>query len=196
MRGILLAAVGAALALAGCGSSSKSSSSSSSAGGTSATSTTTSGKGSSSHSRKHSKAGGSQSGKAPAIPGQAHGKPTKATVRFIAPKPGSVVSGHFVAVVDLRRFELDVAGIGKSNKPGHGHLEFSLDGGKLDTTAHTGLAAQLAARHGGKGRFSISASTKITYDGIPPGRHTLVVLVVENDGSPLAASDSTTFTVR
>jgi hypothetical protein len=100
------------------------------------------------------------------------------------------------ATVDLTNFQIDAADVGKGNIAGKGHLHFSLDGGKYDHAKYSGANGKLAEQLGTDGQYSPSTTPTITYKGLPPGEHTLKVDLVNNDHSPIGASDSVTFTVR
>ncbi len=120
-----------------------------------------------------------------------------ANVSFTAPAEGATVKGSTVyARVDLKGFAIDAKDVGKKNVPGKGHLHFSLDGGKFDHPKYSGANGQLAVKLGVDGMYSPSTEPKITYSGLPKGKHTLEVDLANNDHSPTGASATTTFVVQ
>ena len=106
-------------------------------------------------------------------------------VRFIAPTSNQTIKGNTVAArVALSGFRLDPKDVGKANKPGQGHLHFSMDGGRYDTPKYSGANGQLAVKLGVDGKYSPAVAPNIVYKGIPAGAHTLRVDLVNNDHSP------------
>jgi hypothetical protein len=120
----------------------------------------------------------------------------KVGVAFKKPKPNSKVGSKFTAVVTLSNFKLDPKDVGKKPALGKGHLHFSLDGGKYDFPKYSGANGQLAKKLGTTGKYSPSVMPKITYKGIPKGKHTLKVELANNDHSPAGASATDTITVK
>ena len=123
-------------------------------------------------------------------------KGPKIGVAFKKPKPNSKVGSKFTAVVKLANFKLDPKDVGKKPQLGKGHLHFSLDGGKFDFPKYSGANGKLAKKLGVTGKYSPSVEPKITYKGIPKGKHTLKVELANNDHSPAGASATDTFTVK
>jgi hypothetical protein len=120
-----------------------------------------------------------------------------ATVRFLAPRAGSTVTGSTVRVrVRVTGFTLDPGDVGKPARQGFGHLHFSLDGGRYDTPRYSGANGVQAAKLGVQGKYSPSVTPTITYRRVRPGRHTLVVYLANNDHSLTGVSARITFTVR
>jgi hypothetical protein len=117
------------------------------------------------------------------------------TVSFTEPSDGSTVGSKVSAEVELEGFELDPDAVGMAAEDGHGHLHFSLDGGRFDTAKYSGPNGELAEELGVDGQYSPSVEPSITYSNLPAGEHTLVVELAENDHSDVGISDETTFTV-
>jgi hypothetical protein len=124
------------------------------------------------------------------------GSSDEPSVTFTSPMDGATESGTVTASVDLTNFELDAADVGKENVDGRGHLHFSLDDGKFDHPKYSGANGQLAVQLGVDGQYSPSTEPGITYKGVPPGKHTLSVDLVNNDHSETGVSQSVTFTVE
>ena len=128
-----------------------------------------------------------------AVPALGAGKPA---VRFVKPVTGWS-GGSTVAVrVALTNFTLDPKHVGLESVPNHGHLHFQMDGGKYDFARYSGANGKLAAKLGIAGTYSPAVTPTITYRHLPKGRHTLAVLLANNDHSPVGAQAKVTFTVR
>ena len=128
------------------------------------------------------------------VPQQAKGP--KIGVAFKKPKPNSKVGSKFTAVVTLSNFKIDAKDVGKMKMAGHGHLHFSLDGGKFDFPKYSGPNGKLAKKLGVTGKYSPSVKPQITYKKIPKGKHTIKVELANNDHSPAGATATDTFTVK
>ena len=118
------------------------------------------------------------------------------SVSFVDPVDGSTTGDTVTAHVELQGFQIDAADVGKASKEGEGHLHFSLDDGKFDTPKYSGANGKLAVQLGVDGMYSPSTEPQITYKGLPPGEHTLVVNLANNDHSDTGVSATTTFTVQ
>ena len=109
-------------------------------------------------------------------------------------------SGKSVVVrISTAYFTIDSKNVGKSPKAGKGHEHFSLDGGKYDFPKYSGANGKLAKQLGVQGMYSPSVNNKVTYTGLPKGKHTIVVHLVKNNHSNYANKAATrklTFTVR
>ncbi|HEV2061002.1 MAG TPA: hypothetical protein VGR11_16750 [Solirubrobacteraceae bacterium] len=101
----------------------------------------------------------------------------------------------FTADVALSNVELDAKAVGKQAEAGHGHLHFELDGGKYDTSKHSGANGKLAEQLGTDGKYSPSVAPTITYENLPKGKHVLKVYVANNDHSESGAVATRTITV-
>jgi hypothetical protein len=117
-------------------------------------------------------------------------------VKIKMPKPNSTVGTTFKAKVKLKKFKIDAAAVGKANQKNRGHLHFSLDNGKYDFPKFSGANGVLAQKLGVQGKYSPSTKPTITYSHIPPGRHTLVVYLANNDHSNTGVQAKVSFTVR
>jgi hypothetical protein len=117
------------------------------------------------------------------------------SVSFVSPMDGTTVGHTITAKVDVSGFEIDADHVGEANESGHGHLHFSLDGGKYDYPKYSGANGDLAKQLGVEGMYSPSVKPAITYTGIPAGEHTLAVELANNDHSDTGVSASTTFEV-
>ncbi len=121
----------------------------------------------------------------------------KIGVAFVKPKPNSTAKGGKVtATVKLTNFKLDPQDVGKAPKPGKGHLHFTMDGGKFDFPKYSGANGKLAKKLGVEGKYSPSVAPKISYKGLPKGKHTLKVELANNDHSPAGATATDSFTVQ
>ena len=117
-------------------------------------------------------------------------------VTFTSPGDGDSIGSKFTAKIDASGFELDAKQVGKKAVDGRGHLHFSLDGGKFDSAKYSGANGKLAEQLGTDGKYSPSVTPEITYEGIPAGKHTLVVDLANNDHSDTGDKAKVTFTVE
>ena len=101
-----------------------------------------------------------------------------------------------VITAALMHFKIDAKDVGKANKAGMGHLHFQVDGGKYDYEKYSGPNGALAAKLGIAGKYSPSVTTSVTYKGLPKGKHTARVFVVNNDHSNTGSSAKLVFTVK
>ena len=101
-----------------------------------------------------------------------------------------------VLTAKLTHFKIDAKDVGKANKAGMGHLHFQVDGGKYDYAKYSGANGALAAKLGIAGKYSPSVTPSVTYAGLPKGKHTAVIFVVNNDHSNTGSSAKLVFTVK
>ena len=101
-----------------------------------------------------------------------------------------------VVTAKLADFAIDAKNVGKVNMDGMGHLHFSLDGGKYDYEKYSGANGALAAKLGIAGKYSPSVTPSVTYTGLPKGKHTAMVFIVNNDHSNTGSSAKLVFTVK
>ena len=101
-----------------------------------------------------------------------------------------------VLTAKLTDFKIDAKAVGKANKAGMGHLHFSVDGGKYDYAKYSGANGALAAKLGIAGKYSPSVTPSVTYAGLPKGKHTARVFIVNNDHSNTGSSAKLVFTVK
>jgi hypothetical protein len=120
----------------------------------------------------------------------------KIGVAFAKPKPKAAVGKNVVAVVKLKNFKLDPKDVGKAPAPGKGHLHFTMDGGKFDYPKYSGANGKLAKKLGVTGKYSPSVTPKITYKGLPKGKHKLKVALANNDHSNAGPSATVSFRVK
>jgi hypothetical protein len=108
--------------------------------------------------------------------------------------------GNKVTVkIATKNFTIDTKNVGKTHKAGRGHEHFSMDGGKFDFPKYSGANGKLARQLGVQGKYSPSVNNRVTYSGLPKGRHTVVVHLVRNTHANYAnrgATKKLTFTVR
>jgi hypothetical protein len=124
-------------------------------------------------------------------------KAPKIGVSFVKPKPNSAAKGGKVtATVKVKNFKLDPKAVGKPPQPGHGHLHFSMDGGKFDFPKYSGPNGKLAKKLGVTGKYSPSVTPSITYKGLPKGKHTISVQLANNDHSNAGGAAQVSFTVK
>ena len=134
------------------------------------------------------------SGKSKPVPRKLKGP--KIAVALKTPKPNSKQGKNVTATVKLTNFKLDPKDVGKAPKPGKGHLHFTMDGGKFDQPKYSGANGKLAKKLGVNGKYSPSVAPKITYKGLPKGKHSLKVALANNDHSNAGATASVSFTVK
>ena len=118
------------------------------------------------------------------------------SVEFVAPTGEDPVGGTITAVVAIEGFEIDPEAPGDPNQDGTGHLRFTMDRGQFDFPEFSGANGRLARKLGVDGQYSPATGPRITYRGLPPGEHRLIVDLVNNDYSPTEVSDKLAFTVE
>ncbi|HEY1537841.1 MAG TPA: hypothetical protein VGF63_00480 [Solirubrobacteraceae bacterium] len=104
-----------------------------------------------------------------------------------------------IVTVATKYFKIDAKDVGKANKAGKGHEHFAMDKGKYDYPKYSGANGKLAVKLGVQGKYSPSVTNKVTYTGLPKGKHTVTVYLVHNDHSNYAnasAHKTITFTVK
>jgi hypothetical protein len=131
-----------------------------------------------------------------AIPAAASAGYVTSDVKFVTPKRGATTKSKVTFTVKLRNFKLDANDVGKMKKPNMGHLHFSMDKGKYDHPKYSGANGRLALMLGTAGKYSPAVTPTITYANLPKGKHTLVVMLANNDHSPAGPKASITFTVK
>jgi len=107
--------------------------------------------------------------------------------------------GNKVTVsIKTANFQIDGSNVGKKNAKNRGHQHFSMDGGKFDFAKFSGANGKLAQKLGVQGKYSPSVNNKVTYTGLPKGKHKVTVFLVKNDHSNYGgkATKSLSFTVR
>jgi hypothetical protein len=119
-----------------------------------------------------------------------------ARISFLHPIQGSTVAQSVRVKVAVTSFKLDPTNLDKAPENGHGALLFTMDGGRFDTPRHAGANGRLAVRLGIAGKYSPAVRPEITYKGLPPGRHTLVAALVNNDLSRTGVRARVVFSVR
>jgi hypothetical protein len=106
-------------------------------------------------------------------------------------------SGNKVTVtVKTKNFTIDSKDVGKTPKAGKGHEHFQMDGGKYDYPKYSGANGKLAQQLGVQGKYSPSVTNKVTYTGLPNGKHKVTVYLAKNDHSNYGAKKTITFTVK
>jgi hypothetical protein len=117
-------------------------------------------------------------------------------VSFVTPKTGATTPSTVTAKVKLVHFRLSAKDVGKKPKAGEGHLHFAMDNGKFDHPKYSGANGKLAVMLGIAGKYSPAVTPSITYANLPKGKHTLVVMLANNDHSPQGAKASISFRVK
>ena len=123
----------------------------------------------------------------------AAGGPTVSSVK--AKQSGSAVT----VTVKTTNFTIDAKDVGKTPKAGTGHEHFQMDGGKYDFPKYSGANGTLAVKLGVQGKYSPSVTNKVTYKGLPKGKHKVTVFLVKNNHanySNSGAKKTITFTVK
>lgn len=106
-------------------------------------------------------------------------------------------SGKKVTVtVKTKNFTVDAKDVGKAPMAGKGHEHFQMDGGKYDYPKYSGANGKLAQKLGVQGRYSPTVNNKVTYTGLPKGKHKVTVFLAKNDHSNYGAKKTITFTVK
>src|SRR5215211_5305457 len=96
-------------------------------------------------------------------------------------------NGSAVTVtVKTRGFMLDPDHVGMTPMAGHGHEHFQMDGGKYDFPKYSGANGRLAKQLGVQGKYSPSVTNKVTYKGLPKGKHTVTVFLARNNHASYA----------
>jgi hypothetical protein len=128
-----------------------------------------------------------------AIPAAAAGGPTVSSLK-------AKQSGNKVTVtVATKNFKIDAKDVGKTPKSGKGHEHFAMDGGKYDFPKYSGANGKLAVQLGVQGKYSPSVTNKVTYTGLPKGKHKVTVFLVRNSHANYGnagAKKTITFTVK
>jgi hypothetical protein len=105
----------------------------------------------------------------------AAGSPTITSLK--AKQSGKTV----VVTVKTKNFTIDAKDVGKKPIAGKGHEHFSMDKGKYDYPKYSGANGKLAQQLGTQGKYSPSVNNKVTYTGLPAGKHTVTVFLVRNN---------------
>jgi hypothetical protein len=142
---------------------------------------------------RHSPDAGRRAGSASANP---HFGAPGAKLEIVSPRRDASQSPPVRVAVRVTGFRLDAKHLGQAPKRSSGHLHFRMDGGRYDRPRYSGRNAALAARLGVGGRYSVATATTVTYKRLPPGRHTLVVTLANNDLSETGVRTRTVVTVR
>lgn len=127
-----------------------------------------------------------------AVPAASAGMSDGAKVSLAAEQMGNKV----VLTGALSSFKIDAKNVGKANMTDRGHLHFSVDGGKFDYEKYSGANGALAAKLGIAGKYSPSVTPSVTYTGLPKGKHTAAVFIVNNDHSNTGTSATLVFMVK
>ena len=106
------------------------------------------------------------------------------------------MGNKIVLTAKLADFTIDAKNVGKANMAGMGHLHFQMDGGKYDYEKYSGANGALAAKLGIAGKYSPSVTPSVTYTGLPKGKHTAIVFIVNNDHSNTGAKTKLVFMVK
>jgi hypothetical protein len=137
--------------------------------------------------------GSTQRSQAPGAP--TAGKP-KGEVRIVTPKSGAKTSSTLHVRVALKHFKIAPGAVGQAPRPGEGHLHFTMDGGKYDFPKYSGANGLIAKKLGVTGHYSPALAPKITYKGLPPGKHVLVVNLANNNHTTVGVKATVAFTLR
>jgi hypothetical protein len=109
-------------------------------------------------------------------------------------------SGNKVTVtIRTKNFTIDTKDVGKTPKAGKGHEHFAMDKGKYDQPKYSGANGTLAKQLGVNGKYSPSVNNKVTYTGLPKGKHHVTVFLVRNNHANYpnsGAKKTLTITVR
>jgi hypothetical protein len=141
---------------------------------------------------KKSSTGAQQSGGTPTAPATT----PNSSVKFTSPNDGAPVGSTVKATVALKHFVIDPRAVGKAPRPGRGHLHFVMDEGKLDFPKYSGANGLLGKKLGVNGHYSPALAPTITYQHVPPGKHTLEVYLANNNHTNVGVEAEVKFTVR
>ena len=98
-----------------------------------------------------------------------------------------------------KNFKIDAAHVGMAPRAGRGHEHFQMDGGKFDYPKYSGANGKIAVQLGVQGKYSPSLNNKVTYTGLPKGKHKVTVFLVRNNHANYpnsGAKKTVTFTVK
>jgi hypothetical protein len=126
----------------------------------------------------------------------AAGPPAKGQVRFVTPSNGSKTGSTVTVKVALKNFHISPGTVGQAPRPGQGHLHFLMDHGKFDYPRYSGKNGLLGKKLHVNGAYSPALAPTITYKHLPPGRHTLVVNLANNNHTNVGVHAKVKFTVR
>ena len=118
-----------------------------------------------------------------------------ASVTIASPRQGSAVGPKVRVVVKVSGFRIDGSYQGEPRSD-VGHLHFSMDNGSFDFPRYSGKNGHDAAKWGTQGRFSPAFAPTITYDNLPPGRHTLRVALANSAHLETDVHASVSFRVK
>lgn len=102
----------------------------------------------------------------------------KPTVKITGPSAGATVSGKFDVSVDLSNFNLSCDLEGKPNVAGYGHWHLNVDS---DTGPMMGMMTMLG--------MTCDKTFHASTEGLTPGKHTLIAVLVDNMHAPINVSD-------
>ena len=97
------------------------------------------------------------------------------SIKILSPAPGTVLKGAFDVNIQVTNFNLSCDLLGKPGVAGYGHWHLNLDS---DTGAMMGMGTMLA--------MSCAQTFHATTDGMTPGPHTLIALLVNNGHAPFS----------
>ncbi len=117
------------------------------------------------------------------------------SVEVVTPEAGARTKSEVMVTVELRNFELHAKDVGEMKDARTGHLHFSMDDGRYDYPAYSGVNGKLAAMLGTAGEYSPAVAPTITYSNLPKGEHRLDVILANTRHSPAGPRASVTFTV-
>ena len=117
-------------------------------------------------------------------------------VSFKTPHDGAALGSTVTAKVKLTNFRIDPKAVGQAPRPGVGHLHFILDGGKYDYVKYSGPNGKIGKQLGVNGKYSPALAPTITYTHLPAGRHTLGVILANNNHTSTGVTAAVSFTVR
>ena len=97
------------------------------------------------------------------------------SIKILSPAAGAVLKGSFNVTVQVTNFNLSCDLFGKPDVTGYGHWHLNVDS---DTGAMMGMGTMLG--------MNCTQTFQATTDGLTPGRHTLIALLVDNGHAPFS----------
>ena len=95
------------------------------------------------------------------------------SIKILNPAPGAVLKGAFDVTIQVTNFNLSCDLFGKPDVSGYGHWHLNLDS---DTGPMMGMGTMVA--------MSCTQTFHATTEGMTPGKHTLIALLVDNGHAP------------
>lgn len=114
---------------------------------------------------------------------------------IVFPADGETVGPNFTATAVMPKgFAVVPSLYGGENRKGAGHLLWRIDDGRYDTIRYSS-GGRMAEQIGVSGSYSPGTSMSMSYRGIPTGRHTLKLVLANNDHTRTSRRYTVHFTI-